>query len=86
MVWDLCLFDVLAEIVLINKGFVFNEVNNAAEISLCTNRQLDWDGVGFEAILDLSVNLEEVGPGAVHFVDKNHPWNGIAIGLPPDGF
>ena len=32
------------------------------------------------------MNLEEIRSGAVHFVHKHHPRNGIAIGLSPDRF
>ena len=79
-------FDVGAEIVLIDVGLVGNEIDDAAQLTLSTDRKLDRYSVGLEAILDLAVNLEEVRTGAVHLVHEHHPGNRIAIGLTPDGF
>ena len=50
-----------------------------------TDRDLEYQRVGLEAIDDrLDVGVE-VGPGAVEFVDETDARNLVAVGLTPDG-
>merc|ERR1712216_841411 len=67
-------------------SFVLDEVDDAAQLTFSPDWKLNRNSIGFQAVLDLSVNLEEIRPSAVHFVHEHHPRNGIAIGLPPDCF
>ena len=80
------LFDVLAQIVLVDQGLVLDEINDAAEFAFGADRQLDGGGVRLEAVLNLAVDLEEIGAGAVHLVDEHHARNLVAIRLAPHGF
>ena len=47
------LFDIGAEIVLIDVRLVGNEIDDPAQFAFSSDRQLDRDSIGFEAILDL---------------------------------
>ncbi len=63
-----------------------NQVDHAHEVGLTTDRDLQDEGIGLEAIDDrLDVGVE-VGPGAVEFVDEADARNLVAVGLAPDGF
>ena len=83
---DVGFFDVLAELILVDEGAVLNQVDDAAQLALSADRQLNRGGVGLEAILDLLVHLQEVGAGAVHLVDEHHARHVVAIRLAPHGF
>ena len=63
-----------------------SEVDDAAQFTLSANGKLNGDSVGLQAVLDLTVHLQEVSARAVHLVDEHHAGNAVAIRLTPDGF
>ena len=83
---DRSLNNVLPQIVLVEVGLVAYQIHNAAQIPLCANGKLDREGIGPQAGFDLLVDTQEVGAGAVHFVDKDHAWHLVAVRLTPDRF
>src|SRR3954452_4234858 len=65
------------------QGAHLDEVHDADEVGLGTDRQLQHQRVGPET-LDHHVDAaEEVGPGAVELVDEAHPRDAVLLGLPP---
>ena len=47
------------------------------------NGNLDWNRIGSQAIANLAIDLVEVGPSPIHFVDEGNSRYFIAISLPP---
>ena len=86
VIGDLPFDDVGAKVVGVDDRLVTHQVDDPLELTFSANRELDRGGIGLEAILDLFVDLEEVGAGAVHLVDEHHAGNAVAIRLAPDGF
>ena len=74
-----------AEIVFINDGFHLHEVDDALEIILSTDGQLDSYCIGIEALLHHLDDVEEVRTGNVHLVDISHARNLILLSLAPNG-
>ena len=62
-----------------------DEIDDAAEIVLDAERQLDHDRVGPEALANLADDAVEVRADAVHLVDEGDTRNVVAVGLAPDG-
>ena len=78
--------DVLAQIVIVNISLHLNQVNDALELVLGTDRQLDRNSITLQAILHHVDNVVEVSTHDVHFVDINHTRNLILISLTPYSF
>src|SRR5690606_5251713 len=74
------------------RGFVpddaahLDQVDHTLEVLFGTDRDDDGHRVGLEAKLQLIVDLEEVGAGAVHLVDEGKTGHTIFVGLTPYGF
>ena len=64
---------------------VLDQVDEALELALETDRQIQHRRASAEAILDHADAHVEVGAGAVELVDEAHPRNLVLLGLPPDG-
>ena len=67
------------------SAFIVEEVDDAAELALGADRQLDDRDVGVEAVLDHVDAAVEVGADAVHLVDEAHPRHVVLVGLAPHG-
>ncbi len=61
-----------------------DEVDDAGEIALRADRELQHGGGRAEPIRDRVVRLEEVGAEAVHLVDEAHARHAVLVGLAPD--
>ena len=75
---------VLAEVVVVDDGLHGDEVDDALEVALGTDRQLDRHGVRAEAVdhrLDAAL---EIGADAVHLVDVGDARDGVLVRLAPD--
>ncbi len=83
---DFLLADILAEVIIINLRFHTDEVDDAAEGLLRANRQLDRDGVAFQAVLHHIHNVEEVCAHDIHLIDERHARDVVLVSLMPDGF
>ena len=83
---NLSFFDICAQIVLIDVGLVAHQIDNSAQVTFSTNRKLNGGSFGFQAINDLSIDLEEVSPGSIHLVDEHHAGNAVTIRLTPNSF
>ena len=80
---DFVLF--LAELVLVNDRLHRDQVDNAEEVALGADRQLDRHGVRAEAIDHRLHAFVEVRADAVHLVDVGDARHVILVGLAPDG-
>ena len=65
-------------------GFHFDQVDDALEVSLRTDRQLDRNHPGAEALLHGPHREVEVRADLVHLVDEADPRHVVLIGLSPD--
>ena len=82
---DLDVFLFGAELVLVDDRLHRDEVDDALEVALGADRQLDRHGVGAEAIDHRLHALVEVGADAVHLVDVGDARDVVLVGLAPDG-
>ena len=60
-----------------------DEVDDAGEVALVADGQLQHGGVGPEALLDRVERVVEVGAEAVHLVDEAHAGHAVLVGLAP---
>src|SRR6185312_12295778 len=74
----------LAEVVLVDDRVVLDEVDDAAELALGTDRELDRNGVRAEAVDHRLHAAREVRPDAVHLVDVGDARDVVLVGLAPD--
>ena len=65
------------------SAFIVDEVDDAAEVALGADRQLDDGGHRVEAVLDHVDAAVEVGADAVHLVDEAHARHVVLVGLAP---
>ena len=77
--------DVLAEVVVVDDGLHLDQVDDAEELGLGADRQLDRHRVGTQAIDHGLHAALEVGPDAVHLVDVRDARDLVLVGLTPDG-
>ena len=61
-----------------------DQIDDAPELLLGTERQLHWNGVSTETLLDLLDHTQKIRAGPVHLVDEHDPRNFVAVRLPPD--
>ena len=74
-----------AEIVGVDDLLHREEIDDAFELILGTDRHLDRNGAGAKALANLFDDVEEVGADAVHLVDENDPRDPIFVRLAPHG-
>ncbi len=74
-----------AEVVGVDDRLLLDQVDDAPEVGLRADRQLDAHRVGAEAHPDAVHRRVEVGADAVHLVDEADPGHVVAVGLAPDG-
>ena len=72
-------------LVLVGDRLHPDEVDDAGELVLGANRQLNRDGIAAELRDDLLEGPLEVRADAVHLVDEADPRDAILVGLAPDG-
>ena len=85
LVGDLLVVELGAELVLPDERLVLDQVDDALELVLGADRQLDRQRVGAEAVAHRLHGAVEVGAGAVHLVDVGDPRDAVLVGLAPDG-
>ena len=76
--------DLVAEVVAVVDGLHLDEVDDALELVLAADRDLDRHGVGAEAVADRLDPAPEVGAGPVELVDEAEAGHAVAVGLAPD--
>jgi hypothetical protein len=76
---------VLAEVVEVDDGLHAEQVDDALELRLRADRDLDRDGVRAQARLHRLHRSGEVRADAIHLVDERDPRHGVLVGLAPDG-
>ncbi len=76
--------DLVAQVVAVVDGLHLDEVDDALELVLAADRDLDRHGVRAEAVLDRLDAAPEVGAGAVELVDEADARHAVAVGLAPD--
>jgi hypothetical protein len=59
---------------------------DAEELGFLSDRNLNRNWLGIEALAEGVDGMLEIGPHLVNFVDKANSWNAVFIGLPPDFF
>ena len=84
LVGDVDDVDVVAEVVAVVDRLHLDEVDDALELVLAADRDLDRHGVRAEAVLDRLDAAPEVGAGAVELVDEAEARHAVAVGLAPD--
>ena len=77
--------DLLAEVVVVDDGLHVDEVDDAEEVALGADRQLQRHGVRAEAVDHRLDALGEVRADAVHLVDVGDARDLVLVGLAPDG-
>ena len=82
---DLLVLELGAELVLPDQRLHLDQVDDALEVGLLADRQLDRQRVGAEAGAHRLHGVVEVGAGAVHLVDVGDPRDLVLVGLAPDG-
>ena len=76
--------DLVAEVVAVVDGLHLDQVDDALELVLAADRDLDRHGVRAEALLDRLDPAPEVGAGPIELVDEAEARHAVAIGLSPD--
>ena len=66
------------------SAFHLDQVDDAFEVVLAADRQLDRQRVGAEPVGHRLHRVEEVGAGAVHLVDVGEARHLVLVGLAPD--
>ncbi|CFN64903.1 Uncharacterised protein [Bordetella pertussis] len=67
-----------------DDGLHLDQVHHSLEMVLGADRDLYRHGVALEALDDLALHAEEVGPDTVHLVDEGDARHAILVGLAPD--
>src|SRR6185312_9682125 len=70
-------------LVAVGDGLHVEQVHHAAEAVLVPDGHLNGDGGGVQAGADGAQRVGEIGPGAVHLVDKTNTRHAVLVGLPP---
>ena len=82
---DLADVDLLAEVVRPGERAHLDEVDDAAEVLLAADRQVNGHRARAEAIDHRLHGGEEIGARAIHLVDEGDARNLVVVGLAPDG-
>ena len=69
-----------------NQRLHGDEVNDAEEVSLCSDGQLHNGRYAVKAVLDHVDTAVEICTSAVHLVDEAHARHVVLVGLAPHGF
>ena len=80
---DLDDVELLAEVVLVDDGLHVDEVDDACEVLLGADRDLQRHRVGAEPVAHRLHGGEEVRAGAVHLVDEGDARHLVLVRLPP---
>ena len=75
----------LAEVVLVDDRLHVDQVDDAVELGLGPDRQLDHDRVRAEAVAHALHAVVEMRADPVHLVDERDARNAVLVGLAPDG-
>src|SRR5690606_6763409 len=73
-----------AQVVLVEPGFLVNQIHDAGEIVLSADGQLHRHGVGPQAVRRLAHDAHEGGTHDVHLVNVSDTGHPVAVGLAPD--
>jgi len=76
--------ELLAQLVPVEDRLVGDEVDDAVEVALGADRQLDRHRMGAEAVDHRLHAALEVGADAVHLVDVGDAGDAVLVGLAPD--
>ena len=68
-----------------DQGLHLDQVDQADEVGLGADRQLDRAGVGAQHLDDRVVRHVEIGADAVHLVDEDDARDVVLVRLAPDG-
>ena len=77
--------DLVAQVVAVVDRLHLDQVDDALELVLATDRDLDRDRVRTESILDRLDTAPEVRSGTVELVDEAETRHAVSVGLAPDG-
>ena len=84
VVWNVNNRNVLAQIIVVNVSFHFNEVDQTFEECFSTDWQLNRNSITFQTVMDHVQNIVEVCTHDIHLVNVDHSWNMIFISLAPN--
>ncbi|MNQ95828.1 hypothetical protein D3C85_1114020 [compost metagenome] len=69
-----------------NDRLHFQQIDDALEAVFSADWHHDGHRVGLQAVLQLVVDLEEVGAGTVHLVHEGQTWHFVLVSLTPYRF
>ena len=75
---------ILAKIVVVDVRLHLEQVDDAAEVRLGADRQLDRNSVAAQALVHHVDNVVEVRAHDVHLIDVDHAGNIVVVSLSPD--
>ena len=78
--------NVVAQLIVIDVGFHFHQVDDALEAVLRADRQLDGQRVAFQPVVHHVDDIVEVRAHDVHLVDERHAGDLVFVRLMPNGF
>ena len=78
--------DILAEVIVINIRLHLNQVDDALELVLSADRQLNRNSITLQSLVHHVNDAVEIGAHDIHLVDINHTRNLILISLSPYSF
>ena len=78
--------DILAQIIIVDVGLHFHQVDDALEGIFRADRQLDRYGVALQTLVHHVDNAVEISAHDIHLVDIRHTRNLVFVSLTPNGF
>ena len=67
-----------------DDGLIFDQINHAYELFLCTDRHLNRHSVAIKSFSELLDNIHVVRTRTIHLVYEDHTRNSVLVCLPPD--
>ena len=71
-------------IVLVGVRLHVNQVNDAVDCLLEANRQVNWQSILAQPMMNRVKRLKEVATGLVDLINEDHPGDIILVGLAPN--
>ena len=84
--WDFNFVSYLTEVILVDDSFHLNQVDNALEVVLSTDWQLNSNCIGLKTLMHHIDYIEEICTSNVHLIYISHSWYTVFLSLTPYGF
>ena len=83
---DLLFPHILTQLVVEHEGLHLHQVDDALEVGLRADGELNGNGIAFQAVAHHVQHTVEVRAHDVHLVDVHHAGDLVLVGLAPHGF